>query len=110
MFHRRRGPGARWRARWAGVLYVLPMLLYLALFLIYPIGRVLYLSFFDVTLLSMTPQWAGWSNYLWAFTFRMPGQEGVYFLASLGRTVLWRSEEHSLNSSHVRISYAVFCL
>lgn len=89
MFHRRRGPGARWRARWAGVLYVLPMLLYLALFLIYPIGRVLYLSFFDVTLLSMTPQWAGWSNYLWAFTFRMPGQEGVYFLASLGRTVLW---------------------
>src|SRR5690554_7442970 len=23
---------------------------------------------------------------------------------------LWRSEEHTLNSSHVRISYAVFCL
>jgi len=65
------------------------MLLFLAVFLIYPIFRVLYLSFFDVSMLNMTPKWAGVVNYVWAFTFRMPGQEGIYFLASLGRTVLW---------------------
>src|SRR5690554_7010633 len=28
----------------------------------------------------------------------------------LNKTIIKRSEEHTLNSSHVRISYAVFCL
>lgn len=89
MLNLQRSPGVRLRARWAGFPYVLPMLLFLAVFLIYPIFRVLYLSFFEVSMLNMTPKWVGLGNYVWAFTFRMPGQEGIYFLASLGRTVLW---------------------
>jgi len=89
MLNLQRSPGVRLRTRWAGFPYVLPMLLFLAVFLIYPIFRVLYLSFFEVSMLNMSPKWVGLGNYVWAFTFRMPGQEGVYFLASLGRTVVW---------------------
>src|SRR5437868_7957255 len=34
----------------------------------------------------------------------------VYSLTDAGRTVILRSEEHTSDSSHVSISYAVFCL
>src|SRR5690625_5832789 len=55
-----------------------------------------------------------------AFTSPRPNGSSVYALSQRGatsETAQWlaasenqRSEEHTLNSSHVAISYAVFCL
>src|SRR5438874_7480182 len=43
---------------------------------------------------------------------RMPGAFALEFRPSPFRSgvCIFRSEEHTLNSSHVEISYAVFCL
>src|SRR5690606_39355596 len=36
------------------------------------------------------------------------GQDSFEFFPNF-TLLIWRSEEHTLNSSHVKISYAVFC-
>src|SRR5690606_41792983 len=41
-------------------------------------------------------------------SFRLPSRSDIDSRILVGPAI--RSEEHSLNSSHVKISYAVFCL
>lgn len=77
------------RREWWGVGYVLPLLAYLAVFLAYPLVYVLWLSLQDVGLLGMVRGFVGLDNYRWAFSFTMPGYEGVYFLGTLLRSLGW---------------------
>ncbi len=62
--------------------FTLPALVLLSIFLIYPIGYVVYLSFQRWDLLG-TPQFIGWQNYV-TILFRDSG-----FLQSVGVTVLF---------------------
>src|SRR5690242_21416370 len=48
-----------------------------------------------------------WSADTWLSTFRY---DNLYYFSSLCPKLDARSEEHTLNSSHMSISYAVFCL
>ncbi|WP_324667919.1 carbohydrate ABC transporter permease [Geochorda subterranea] len=87
------------RREWYGVPYVLPLLLYLGVLLLYPLGYVVYLSLHDVNLLSMASRWVGLDNYRWAFEFEMPGSRGVYFTTSLLRSLGWVALSLSLKVS-----------
>lgn len=70
--------------------WVMPLFLFLAVFFFYPLFRVVYLSFFDVTLLNPGVQrFIGFDNYRWLSTFELPGYDGVYFANVLGRSLLW---------------------
>lgn len=51
------------RRRWWGLLFVTPVVLFFAVFMIYPIFNGLYLSFTNFTLLR-PPEWVGAQNYI----------------------------------------------
>ena len=59
---RRRGRGFMFERRLAGYLFVLPSLLFLAIFVVYPILSAFYLSLHRYTLLE-APVWNGLTNY-----------------------------------------------
>ena len=59
--------GTRRRAAWAGLLFVLPWLLSLLLFTVYPVLTTLYLSFTDYNIVQ-PPRWIGVQNYRTMFT------------------------------------------
>lgn len=59
---RRRGRGYMFERRLAGYLFVLPSLLFLAIFVVYPILNAFYLSLHRYTLLE-APVWNGLTNY-----------------------------------------------
>jgi len=59
---RRRGRGYRVERRLAGYFFVLPSLLFLAIFVVYPILSAFYLSLHRYTLLE-APVWNGLTNY-----------------------------------------------
>ncbi|MFZ4659095.1 MAG: carbohydrate ABC transporter permease [Caldilineaceae bacterium] len=59
---RRRGRGYRFERRLAGYFFVLPSLLFLAIFVVYPILSAFYLSLHRYTLLE-APVWNGLTNY-----------------------------------------------
>src|SRR5690625_5466710 len=73
----------------AGYAFMTPWILGLIVITAGPMLASLYLSFTDYSFLE-SPSWVGLDNYV--------------------RLLEDRSEEHTLNSSHVAISYAVFCL
>lgn len=87
------------RREWHGVPYVLPLLLYLGVFLAYPLFYVAYLSVHDVNLLTMARRFVAFDNYRWAFEFRMPGSQDVYFISSLMRSLGWVALSLSLKVS-----------
>ncbi len=57
----------RRREAWAGVLFVLPWLIGLVVFQVYPILATVYLSFTDYNVVQ-TPHWVGLQNYVTMFT------------------------------------------
>src|SRR5439155_26805073 len=59
------------------------------------------LSLHDALPISVEPGWG---------TPSQPGAKGLPGEITLSGATVPRSEEHTLNSSHVAISYAVFCL
>lgn len=61
--HRRRGRSLASRRQWWGFVFVLPVVLFFAIFSVYPIFYGLYLSFTDFTLLR-PPEWVGVANYV----------------------------------------------
>src|SRR5690554_3019963 len=84
-------PGTRpWYGRGSGWLWVAPLCLFLAVFFFYPLFRVIYLSFFDVSMLNPTThRFVGFANYRWLATFELPGYDGVFFVNVLLRSFIW---------------------
>lgn len=85
-------PFTRRRRRLApsGWLWIAPLFVFLAVFFFYPLFRVVYLSFFDATMLNPTAlKFVGLDNYRWLSTFEMPGYDGVFFVNVLVRSLLW---------------------
>src|SRR5690554_8063995 len=79
------------------------------------LSLVLSISLFPVDWFEYRPEWLGLMVFYW--TFRAPAQFGVIMAWCLGllldileSTPLGDRKSTRLNSSHVRISYAVFCL
>ena len=64
---RRRASVMRRREAWAGVVFVLPWLIGLIVFQVYPILATIYLSFTDYNVVQ-TPHWVGLQNYVTMFT------------------------------------------
>lgn len=88
--NRRRRTDGFGSGRGSGWLWVAPMLIFLVVFFFYPMFRVIYLSFFDASMLNPTAQkFVGLDNFRWLLTFEMPGYDGVFFLNVLLRTLLW---------------------
>lgn len=79
------------RQEWRGAGYVLPLVVYLGVFLAYPLMHVVWLSLQDVNLLGTARRFVGLDNYRWAFEFTMPGYQGIYFLGTLARSFGWVS-------------------
>lgn len=74
----------------AGWFWITPLVLFLSVFFFYPLFRVIYLSFFDVTMLNPTMErFVGFANYEWLATFQLPGYDGVFFVNVLLRSALW---------------------
>ena len=53
-----------------GLIFVLPVIIYFAIFLLYPMGSALYYSFTDWNMRS-EPNWVGFQNYYQLFTDRL---------------------------------------
>ena len=79
MLSRNRQPSFKRKEAWAGFLFAVPAMTLFLLFAVYPIGRTLYLSFFDYNML-VKPQFIGWGNYQ----------------ALLGDTLFWQSVRATL--------------
>ena len=54
------------RSRYIGLLYTLPALLFVAVFVIYPLGRLIYVSLTNASLLG-GQKFVGTANYVKAF-------------------------------------------
>jgi raffinose/stachyose/melibiose transport system permease protein len=67
---RTRGGALAWRSGLGAWWFVLPICALLAAFVAYPLGRNLYVSFFDWDGLTQTTRWVGLDNYQWAVTDR----------------------------------------
>ena len=68
----------RSRSRWIGLAYLSPALLFVLAFTVYPLGRMVWMSFHNWSLIS-PPRWVGLDNYRQAFEDRQ-------FWVSLGFT------------------------
>jgi multiple sugar transport system permease protein len=68
----------RARSRWIGLAYLSPALLFVVAFTVYPLGRMVWMSFHNWSLIS-PPRWVGLDNYRQAFEDRQ-------FWVSLGFT------------------------
>jgi multiple sugar transport system permease protein len=66
------------RSRWLGLAYLSPALLFVLTFTVYPLGRMVWMSFHNWSLIS-PPRWVGLDNYRQAFEDRQ-------FWVSLGFT------------------------
>jgi multiple sugar transport system permease protein len=66
------------RSRWLGLAYLSPALLFVLAFTVYPLGRMVWMSFHNWSLIS-PPRWVGLDNYRQAFEDRQ-------FWVSLGFT------------------------
>lgn len=67
------------RAKWTGLLYLAPALVFVTIFTVYPLAQMIWVSFNNWSLIS-PPKWVGTANFLKAFTDRQ-------FWVSLGFTV-----------------------
>src|SRR5215210_3428850 len=76
-----RRPAWARRQRYAGYMFVLPSLVFLALFVVYPIFAALYFSFTKYTLLE-APVWIGLQHY-------QDLVEDKRFLTAIGNTFLF---------------------
>ena len=54
------------QANTAGYFFTLPAIFLIAVFMLYPIGFIIYISFYKWGILG-TPQFVGWDNYLYLF-------------------------------------------
>lgn len=71
-------------------MWIAPMLIFLGVFFFYPLGRVVYLSLFDATLLNPAARhFIGLDNFRWLTTFELPGYEGIFFANVLLRSLVW---------------------
>ena len=57
-----------WNHSWLGYVFVLPAVVWFAVFLAYPLIRNVYISFFKWNGLTADIVWVGLKNYVWAFT------------------------------------------
>jgi multiple sugar transport system permease protein len=69
------------KAGLSGYMFILPAILLVAVFLIYPIGFVIYISFFKWAIIG-TPKFVGLENYVSIFKDR-------YFWSAVGNTVYY---------------------
>jgi len=67
---RRRSSAPAWRRSSSGYLFILPALALFAGLIAYPVGKNIYVSFYDWDGLSQTKTWIGLDNYHWVFTNR----------------------------------------
>lgn len=58
------------RSRWTGIAYLAPALLFVAVFVVWPLCHMIYLSFTSTSLLSGAGEWVGLENYADALTDR----------------------------------------
>jgi multiple sugar transport system permease protein len=72
------------RNRWIGLAYVAPALIFVLAFTVYPLGRMIWMSLNDWSLIT-PPRWVGLDNYRQAFADR---QFWVSFLFTLKYTAL----------------------
>jgi multiple sugar transport system permease protein len=70
------------RRVWLGYLYVAPLLLWLAVAILYPLISAVYLSLQNIKIIGTQGAFVGLDNYAWAL-------QSAGFWRSLGRSALW---------------------
>ncbi|WP_051962833.1 carbohydrate ABC transporter permease [Mesoaciditoga lauensis] len=71
-------------------VFLLPLLIAFGLFLLYPLGKVVWDSFYKFSFLNPSHKiWVGGSNYSWLFSFKLYNPVYSYFVGALLRTILW---------------------
>jgi len=71
-------------------LFILPLLITFALFIVYPLYKVAENSFYEANFLNPTFRtFVGLENFKWLFNFKVFDPRWSYFVAALGRSLLW---------------------
>ncbi len=78
-------------------IFLLPLIVAFALFLFYPLGKVVVDSFYKFNFLNPAHKlWVGGYNYKWLFTFKLYSPHLSYFVSALVKTLLWVAGSVSL--------------
>ncbi|HDG62491.1 MAG TPA: sugar ABC transporter permease [Thermotoga sp.] len=69
---------------------IMPLLLAFAIFMIYPLYKVVETSFYKVSFLNPTARlFVGFDNYRWLLNFKVFNPKYSYFVTALGKSLIW---------------------
>ncbi len=72
------------------IYFLLPLIIAAAIFIIYPLYKVIELSFYDANFLNPNNRtFVGLENYKWLFNFKLFNPNISYFLSAFLRSLLW---------------------
>lgn len=69
---------------------IMPLLLAFAIFMIYPLYKIVETSFYKVSFLNPTARlFVGFDNYRWLLNFKVFNPKYSYFVTALGKSLIW---------------------